>query len=294
MSNLKKNAYAPRGLTEQPAFRAAGRGLGKSPGKSLSKSLGRSSPREPDGEVFRIKVEYSLPFFFAALIALNLCALISLRGFSGPVTPPLPAEPAALPEPFEGLSSAFLQEPEPAGDLVSECYRNPLLRDLVTDFFSRIAGSREIAEIILAATEAHKIPPSLAFALSWEESRYRPWAVNQHNRDGSVDRGLFQLNSRSFPKLTESEFFDPRINTWHGISHLRWCLESGGSEIVGLSMYNAGSVRVNSNGAPKMTLEYVERVLASRRKIDNLFEAEVSSYIAPQLVASTGPASTGL
>jgi soluble lytic murein transglycosylase-like protein len=146
----------------------------------------------------------------------------------------------------------------------------------VTDFFSRIAGSREIAGMILDASETHKVPPSLAFAVAWEESRYRPRAVNTHNRDGSIDRGLFQLNSRSFPKLSEADFFDPRTNIRYGIAHLRWCLDTGASETVALSIYNAGSVRVNANGTPKMTLEYVGKVLGSRRKIDSFFEAEIA------------------
>jgi hypothetical protein len=228
-----------------------------------------------------VRIEYTLPFFFAALLALNLCALIVLRGFSGLWTAPPPPqiieEPEVpMPEPFEGLSSAFLQEPEPARDLISEYYRNPLFRDLVTDFFSCIAGSREIAEMILAAAETHKVSPSLAFSVAWEESRYQPGAINTYNRDGSIDRGLFQLNSRSFPKLSEADFFDPRINTRYGIAHLRWCLDAGGSEIVALSMYNAGSVRVNAGGTPRVTLEYVGRVLNSRRKIDSLFEAEIA------------------
>jgi hypothetical protein len=236
----------------------------------------------PEGG-FRIKAEHVLPFFFATLIALNLCAITFLRGFSGsqappPLPPPLAVEEpeAPLPKLFEGLSPAFLQEPEPAQDMVSEYYGNPLFRELVTDFFSRITGSREIAETILAATEVHRVPPTLAFAVAWEESRYRPRAINAHNRNGSIDRGLFQLNSRSFPKLSEMDFFDPRINTWYGIAHLRWCLDAGGSTIVALAMYNAGSVQVNATGTPKMTLEYVGRVLNSCRKIDSFFEAEVA------------------
>jgi hypothetical protein len=239
-------------------------------------------PSGDDDGIFEIKLEYVLPFFVAVLVALNLCAFITLRSFPVPqAASPVPAETETLqPEPFEGLSTAFLHEPEPVQDLAAEYYRDPLSRDLVTEFFSRLSGSREIAGAILDASETFNISPSLAFALSWEESRYFPRAVNRRNLNGSVDRGLFQLNNRSFPKLTEAEFFDPRINTWNGIAHLRWCLDSGGSELIALSMYNAGSGRVNADGTPKKTLEYVDRVLASRRKIDSLFEAEVPRLAA--------------
>jgi hypothetical protein len=248
-----------------------------------------AAPRPPDWGVENprgflwIRFEYTLPFFIAALIALNICALISLRGFlvfqESLSLPPVLEEPEVLlPELFEGLSPAFLQESKPVQDLISEYYRDALSQDVVIDFFSRITGSREIAEVILAAAEAHKVPPSLAFALAWEESRYRPRAINTHNRNGSIDRGLFQLNSRSFPKLSEADFFDPRINTWYGLSHLRWCLDTGGSETVALAMYNAGTVRVNTHGTPKATLEYMGRVLNSCRKIDSFFEAEIERF----------------
>jgi hypothetical protein len=278
INQLKREVFTPKGAAE-PARRPEAALLPARPIPAARKRPARS-PEEP-GDFFQVRVEYVLPFFFAALIALNLCALIVLRGFSGfraaPPPPQAVSEPEILvPEPFQGLSSAFLQEPETARDPVSEYYRDPLFRDLVTDFFSRITASREIAELILSAAETHAVPLSLAFSVAWEESRYRPRAINAHNRDGSIDRGLFQLNSRSFPKLSEADFFDPRINTGYGIAHLRWCLDTGGSVIVALSMYNAGSVRVNAGGTPRATLEYAGRVLSSCRKIDSLFEAEIA------------------
>jgi hypothetical protein len=237
------------------------------------------------GKLLWIRPEYTLPFFLAVLISLNLCALVSLWKF--PIfKPPSPLQPLIeieepvllLPELFEGLSPAFLQEPKPVQDLISEYYRDPLSRDMVIDFFSRITGSSEIAEIILAASETYGVPPSLAFAVAWEESRYRPRALNARNQNGSVDRGLFQLNNHSFPKLSEKDFFDPRINAQYGIAHLRWCLDAGRSETVALAMYNAGVVRVNANGTPKTTLEYVGRILNSWRKIDSFFEAEIGRF----------------
>jgi hypothetical protein len=298
VNRLKSGFFPPESAVEPAAWLEAALFAGEAdlaarkPPARIVKKVKKS------GNFLRIRIEYTLPFFFAALLALNLCALIALRGFSGLRTapPPLPEiieEPEApVPEPFEGLSSAFLQEPEPARDLISEYYRDPLYRDLVTDFFSSIAGSREIAEMILGAAETYKVSPSLAFSVAWEESRYQPRAINTYNRDGSIDRGLFQLNSRSFPKLSEADFFDPRINTRHGIAHLRWCLDTGGSEIVALSMYNAGSVRVNTGGAPRVTLEYVGRILGSRRKIDSLFEARIARIEAVSGSAGTGNTGT--
>jgi hypothetical protein len=286
VNQLKSGIFPPEAAGEPAVWLEAALVSGE-PGLTARMPPARGPQKagevKKSGEFLWIRLEYTLPFFFATLIGINLCALIALRVFSVFQTPPLPAaavegpeEVILLPELFKGLSPAFLQEPEPAQDLISEYYQDPLSRDLVIDFFSRITGSWEIAELILAAGDSYKVPPGLAFAVAWEESRYRPKAVNTHNRNGSVDRGLFQLNNRSFPKLSEADFFDPRINTRYGIAHLRWCLDTGGSEVVALAMYNAGSVRVNTNGTPKMTLGYVEKVLSSRRKIDSIFKAEIA------------------
>jgi hypothetical protein len=159
-------------------------------------------------------------------------------------------------------------------DLVLESYRDEGFREGTLAFFGVLAGSGELAALILDNAARFEVPPSLAFALCWEESRYNPRALNRANRDRTTDRGLFQLNNASFPKLTEEDFFNPAINAYYGLSHLRWCLDTGGSEVTGLAMYNAGTNRVRSGGAPKTTLDYVGRILRSREKIEGLFQAE--------------------
>jgi hypothetical protein len=190
-------------------------------------------------------------------------------------SPEIPEIPAPLELPFfEGLSSTFLGEPEIQGDLVMDFFKNPETRDWVIGFFAQICGSPVTAQAILEEAERYSISPSLAFALSWQESRFNYRAVNRKNRDGSVDRGLFQLNSRSFPKLEEAEFFDPRLNASYGMAHLRICIDTGGSEIAALAMYNAGTGRVRSGGTPRQTLDHIARVLSSRRKIDRVFLEE--------------------
>ncbi|UKI53636.1 MAG: transglycosylase SLT domain-containing protein [Treponema sp.] len=60
---------------------------------------------------------------------------------------------------------------------------------------------------ILEEAEKNDIPLSLAFALAYTESHYNVNAVNK-NRNSSIDRGLFQLNNRSFPQLKEEDFFN--------------------------------------------------------------------------------------
>jgi hypothetical protein len=156
-------------------------------------------------------------------------------------------------------------------DLILSLYRDEAFREDVLVFFQDITGSREIASAILSNASYYSVAPALAFSLCAEESGYNPHAFNR-NKNQTVDRGLFQLNNASFPKLKVEDFYDTDINVMHGISHLRQCLNTAGSEIAALAMYNAGETRVSSVGTPKSTLDYISRILKRQRKIEERFE----------------------
>ena len=155
-------------------------------------------------------------------------------------------------------------------DLITIVYSDPELREEAVAFFEELTGSYEIAEVILANAHVLEISPALAFSLCAEESAYKVRAYNR-NQNNTIDRGLFQLNSASFPKLEPEDFFDPIVNTWHGLSYLRWCLDTAGSDVAGLAMYNAGVTRVRQVGTPKSTLDYISRILERQRKIEERF-----------------------
>ncbi len=162
-------------------------------------------------------------------------------------------------------------------DIALALYRQPSSRSAVEWFYLHVTGSRETALPILEEAEKNDIPLSLAFALAYTESRYRPNAVNK-NRNASIDRGLFQLNNRSFPHLTEDEFFDPRTSARYGMSHLKFCMGLAGNEVSGLAMYNAGTTKVRQNNTPQSTLNYVGNIMAYRDRLDKLFAEEVLPY----------------
>ena len=130
---------------------------------------------------------------------------------------------------------------------------------------------------ILEEAEKNDIPLSLAFALAYTESRYDVNAVNR-NRNASIDRGLFQLNNKSFPQLKEEDFFNPVVSAKYGMSHLRYCLDTAGNEIAALAMYNAGTGKVRSNSTPQTTLNYVSKIDSYRKGIDRLFEDDVLAF----------------
>jgi len=150
-------------------------------------------------------------------------------------------------------------------------FRIESYRDRVVEFYARETGSDRIAGLILKYADENDIPLALAFSLAWAESGYNVRAVNRNS--SSVDRGLFQLNDRSFPDLAEEEFFDPEKNARLGLGYLRQCLNAGETEIVALAMYNAGRARVSGRGTPLMTLEYISRILEHRENLEVRFSA---------------------
>lgn len=169
------------------------------------------------------------------------------------------------------------------GDLTSKTdqgltlYREPQSRSSVEWFYTHITNSRDVSVAILENAEKNNVPLSLAFALAYVESNYRPNAVNK-NSNFTVDRGLFQLNSASFPKLSEEDFFDPSISAKYGMTHFRHCLNVAGNEITALAMYNAGTYRVKNNKTPQSTLNYVAKIEKYRKMIDGMFENEVLAF----------------
>ncbi|MCR4742964.1 MAG: transglycosylase SLT domain-containing protein [Treponema sp.] len=162
-------------------------------------------------------------------------------------------------------------------------YRQQISRVAVEWFYLQITGNKEVTQAILSEAEKNNIPLSLAFALAYTESGYRTNATNK-NANLSIDRGLFQLNSNSFPELTEEDFFDPFVSAKYGMSHLKFCLSYAGNEVSALAMYNAGTNRVRSNKTPQTTLNYVGKIMSYQKMLDQLFSEQVTAYFESQLV----------
>lgn len=156
-------------------------------------------------------------------------------------------------------------------------YRQPYSKAAVEWFYIHLTEDRDVALAIMKEADKNDIPLSLAFALAHTESEFKAKAVNT-NKNGSIDRGLFQLNNKSFPDLTEADFFNPEISAKYGMSHLRYCLDTAGNEIAALAMYNAGTGKVRSNSTPQTTLNYVSKIDSYRKGIDRLFEDDVLAF----------------
>ncbi|MDR0403112.1 MAG: lytic transglycosylase domain-containing protein [Treponema sp.] len=185
----------------------------------------------------------------------------------------IPVQEEIFPRLDPALYHAAVINAAGAPDPILAAYRNGG-KEKVLSFFSALCGSSEFAALILNNASKYDIAPALAFALCWEESRYSRYAVNR-NKNGSVDRGLFQLNDLSFPELSADDFFNPEINARRAMAHLRWCLDNGGSELSGLAMYNVGVNRVKRGDVPVRTLNYISRIVGYRNGIEALFNAEI-------------------
>jgi hypothetical protein len=219
----------------------------------------------------RVNMEIVIPLFTGVLCSLFICALIGVL-FGLFKDTPAPEAPVIVEyQHEEEIGNFLLTQSEVIQDPVLEYFSNYEYRQWVLDFFSNICINQEIVLAILENSKIFNVPPALAFAVSWEESRLNPNAINRYNRDGSVDRGLFQLNSRSFPHLEAANFYDIRINAYYGVAHLRYCLDTGKSEVSALAMYNAGTGRVRNTGAPEVTLNYISRILDNKSKIEGQF-----------------------
>ena len=176
-----------------------------------------------------------------------------------------------------GFKTEYADDYSPEDDEGLALYRQPQSRPAVEWFYTHVTSNREVALAILENADKNDIPLSLAFALAYVESRFKTDAVNS-NSNYTIDRGLFQLNSASFPKLTEAEFFDPKVSAKYGMSHLRYCMDVAGNDITALAMYNAGTSRVKQNKTPQHTLNYVAKISYYSGRLDSKFSSEVLAF----------------
>ncbi len=159
-------------------------------------------------------------------------------------------------------------------DIGLALYDDPAYRDLIIRYYEAITGSYDIADTALRYAKANGISFTLAVALMWAESSFDPEAYNKNAV--SIDRGLYQLNSESFPEMSREQFYNIETNISTGLSYLRYCIDLGGSEIVALAIYNAGHGRVSGAGAPLITLEYISRIMDYKSELERDFERYIS------------------
>jgi len=105
-------------------------------------------------------------------------------------------------------------------------------------------GDEEVSEILdirelrQLAREVGFREPKLAAAIAMAESGGLVRARNRNRRPPSVDRGLFQINSRWHPEVTRACAYDPRCN-----AEAAWQISDGGRDWSEWSSYRERSYR---------------------------------------------------
>ncbi|MGI9256361.1 MAG: transglycosylase SLT domain-containing protein [Salinispira sp.] len=155
----------------------------------------------------------------------------------------------------------FPHSPDPTLQL----YGRTDTRDAVIDFFISLVGSEDVAIPVIYYANKQRIPLLTAFSLMYVESRFLPEAVNVNR--SSIDRGIFQLNSRSFPHLQETDFFDPSLNAHYAMTYLRWCMTHSSNEEEALAMYNAGYGNIKRGYIPESTKRYIQKIYTYRKTL---------------------------
>jgi soluble lytic murein transglycosylase-like protein len=145
-------------------------------------------------------------------------------------------------------------------------YRDDHLKPLVVEYYANLTQDRAVTTAILEACDSLDLDPSLGFALAWNESHFNPMAVS-YNPD-TMDRGLFQLNSRTFSRLDRKTVFDPKSNAQQGLAFYKGVLAKLGTPERALGYYNSGIGMITDRALPRSTQAYVKRVLEDWDRMD--------------------------
>lgn len=150
--------------------------------------------------------------------------------------------------------------------------------ELIFTFYKNIIGDQKITYFVLKYAKENHLEPSLLTAVIKTESNFNTQAIS-YNVNGSIDRGLCQLNDLTFPEIHPDAFFDPEINIQSGAKFLKWCLSSSNNNIVkALAYYNAGIGNVSKKNISETTLNYINKVISEKKRIDDEYERFITTY----------------
>ncbi len=162
-------------------------------------------------------------------------------------------------------------------DAITSLYNERAIRKAVKDFFISEIGSEKIVNTVLLYAEKEDLPIGLVFSLISVESRFDPYVVNI-NKNNTRDRGLFQLNSNTFRRFTNKDFFDIETNVNAGVKYLRYAFDLDPDPRIALAIYNAGPSRPLRGIIPDSTRIYISRILARHRALNKRFVKYIYQY----------------
>ena len=130
-------------------------------------------------------------------------------------------------------------------------------------FYDQYTRNRNITELLIEKAIEKEIPVNKLFALSNIESSFIPESINK-NINNSIDYGLFQLNSKSFPHYSSSDLLNIHMNVDLATDFIKNKYEYYGNWEETFIAYNAG----NTNKVHNSTIKYFVKLQECENKID--------------------------
>ncbi len=153
---------------------------------------------------------------------------------------------------------------------------------LLVLFLAFLTNKTTLGFCFKQAGEYYSIDPVLLYTIAKVESDLNPNAVN-HNRNGSYDLGLMQINSYWFPILKEIGFdvkdlYSPCINVFIGAWILAQCVYKYGYPLKkAIDCYNKGPSRATGKSSyVKKVMRYYRRFITRRNRILNIWAVNVT------------------
>ncbi len=139
---------------------------------------------------------------------------------------------------------------------------------LATTAAAQVAPTKIMRLCFVNAGSYYKIPPALLTAIAKTESHFDARS-HHHNRGGSIDVGLMQINSRWFPKLHQRgierrALMDPCTSIWVAAWILSDNIDRFGYTWKAIGAYNAGG----ADAAIQRRQQYISRVAMNMASSD--------------------------
>ncbi|HBD96500.1 MAG: hypothetical protein A2015_15705 [Spirochaetes bacterium GWF1_31_7] len=168
----------------------------------------------------------------------------------------------------ENNTLAFAGDVERKTGVSSNSVSMKSIEEIKKEYFSGVINDSEIADYAIKYSNDFGIDTSLIVALMRVESNFNPLAIN-HNKNYSTDRGLCQLNNKTFPHYKVGDFYNAELNIKTGAEFLKWCIDNADNNLVmALAYYNAGYGNVSKENVGDLTLSYINKILGHKKTYD--------------------------
>jgi len=124
----------------------------------------------------------------------------------------------------------------------------------------------QIIGLIISIATSVNVPPHFALSIALTENPgLNPTEIHV-NQNGTVDRGIFQLNSSWYK---DDNWKDPESNIKAGCLHIKQIMESPSAYTYWdvAIIFNSGHMRLNN--PPAQTIEYATKVMSTWLEIGN-------------------------